>query len=137
MAIQFGTSEWRAVIADEFTLADPQSMTGAIRSHFGSKKATNDSMLVGYDTRFLTSVGFKYIGELINENKIVIGGEESAGLSIKGHYSAKDGILARVLTAEAVAARGASLTRALPDKSNKIQKRLAAGGLIVPIVSTE
>ena len=31
-----------------------------------------------------TPVGFKYIGELINENKIVLGGEESAGLSIRG-----------------------------------------------------
>src|SRR5687767_9785982 len=57
-----------------------------------------------------TPVGFKYIGELINEDKIVIGGEESAGLSIKGHYPEKDGILACLLAAEAVAARGASLT---------------------------
>ncbi|MDQ2977369.1 MAG: phosphoglucomutase/phosphomannomutase family protein [Acidobacteriota bacterium] len=60
-----------------------------------------------------TPVGFKYIGELINENKIVIGGEESAGLSIKGHYPEKDGILACLLAAEAVAARGTSLTEQL------------------------
>src|SRR6185312_12622366 len=53
MAIQFGTSGWRAVIADEFTFAGVRSVTGAICSHFGSKKATNDSMVVGYDTRFL------------------------------------------------------------------------------------
>ena len=57
-----------------------------------------------------TPVGFKYIGELINEDKIILGGEESAGLSIKGHYPEKDGILACLLAAEAVAARGASLT---------------------------
>ena len=31
-----------------------------------------------------TPVGFKYIGELINEDKIAIGGEESAGLTIRG-----------------------------------------------------
>lgn len=57
-----------------------------------------------------TPVGFKYIGELINEDRIVLGGEESAGLSIKGHYPEKDGILACLLAAEAVAARGKSLT---------------------------
>jgi phosphomannomutase len=57
-----------------------------------------------------TPVGFKYIGELINEDKIILGGEESAGLSIKGHYPEKDGILACLLAAEAVAARGSSLT---------------------------
>ena len=60
-----------------------------------------------------TPVGFKFIGELINEDKIVIGGEESAGVSIKGHYPEKDGILACLLAAEAVAARGASLTEQL------------------------
>jgi phosphomannomutase len=56
-----------------------------------------------------TPVGFKFIGELINEGKIILGGEESAGLSIKGHFPEKDGILACLLAAEAVAARGASL----------------------------
>jgi phosphoglucomutase len=62
---------------------------------------------------FETPVGFKYIGELINEDKIILGGEESAGLSIKGHYPEKDGILACLLAAEAVAARSASLTEQL------------------------
>lgn len=62
-----------------------------------------------------TPVGFKYIGELINEDKIVIGGEESAGLSVKGHYPEKDGILACLLAAEAVAARGTSLSKQLQE----------------------
>jgi phosphoglucomutase len=69
-----------------------------------------------------TPVGFKYIGELINENKIVIGGEESAGLSIKGHYPEKDGILACLLAAEAVAARGASLTEQLKELYSRVGK---------------
>ncbi len=60
-----------------------------------------------------TPVGFKYIGELINADKIILGGEESAGLSIKGHYPEKDGILACLLAAEAVASRGATLTEQL------------------------
>ena len=53
-----------------------------------------------------TPVGFKFIGELINKDEIILGGEESAGLSIRGHYPEKDGILACLLAAEAVAARG-------------------------------
>ncbi|MGB5038334.1 MAG: phosphoglucomutase/phosphomannomutase family protein [Blastocatellia bacterium] len=60
-----------------------------------------------------TPVGFKYIGELINENKIVLGGEESAGLSIRGHVPEKDGILACLLVAEAVARRGATVAQML------------------------
>jgi len=56
-----------------------------------------------------TPVGFKFIGELINKDEIILGGEESAGLSIRGHYPEKDGILACLLVAEMMAARGASI----------------------------
>ena len=56
-----------------------------------------------------TPVGFKYIGKLIREDKIALGGEESAGLSIRGHTPEKDGILACLLVAEMIAARGGSI----------------------------
>ncbi len=54
-------------------------------------------------------MGFKYIGALIDQDKIAIGGEESAGLTIRGHVPEKDGVLAGLLVAEMVATRGASL----------------------------
>jgi len=60
-----------------------------------------------------TPVGFKYVGELISQDKIVIGGEESAGLSIKGHVPEKDGILACFLVAEMVAREGKSIRELL------------------------
>jgi len=60
-----------------------------------------------------TPVGFKYIGELIKQDKIVIGGEESAGLSIRHHVPEKDGILAGLLCCEMVARRNQSLGRQL------------------------
>jgi phosphoglucomutase len=50
-----------------------------------------------------TPVGFKYIGDLIAQDLLILGGEESAGLSIKGHVPEKDGILACLLVAEMVA----------------------------------
>src|SRR5256886_12987473 len=60
-----------------------------------------------------TPVGFKYIGELIKQDKIAIGGEESAGLSIRGHVPEKDGVLAGLLCCEMVAKRGYSLKQQL------------------------
>ena len=57
-------------------------------------------------TTYQTPVGFKYIGQLIREDKIAMGGEESAGLTIRGHVPEKDGILACLLVAEMLAARG-------------------------------
>jgi len=59
----------------------------------------------GYET----AVGFKYIGALMESEPIIVGGEESGGLSVKGHVPEKDGILACLLMAELVATEKKSL----------------------------
>jgi phosphoglucomutase len=67
-----------------------------------------------------TPVGFKYIGELIKQDKIAIGGEESAGLSIRHHVPEKDGVLAGLLCCEMVASRGKSLRQQLRELFAKV-----------------
>jgi phosphomannomutase len=67
-----------------------------------------------------TPVGFKFIGELINEDKIAIGGEESAGLTIRGHVPEKDGVIAGLLVTEMVAVRGKSLGVQLRELFGKV-----------------
>jgi phosphomannomutase len=62
-----------------------------------------------------TPVGFKYIGALMESEPIIVGGEESGGLSVKGHVPEKDGILACLLMAELVATERKSLGRILKD----------------------
>jgi len=73
-----------------------------------------------------TPVGFKFIGELIAKDKIVIGGEESAGLTIKGHVPEKDGILACLLALEMVCSEGMPLRKQLDrlfEKTGKVLTR--------------
>jgi alpha-D-glucose phosphate-specific phosphoglucomutase len=60
-----------------------------------------------------TPVGFKYIGALMESEPIIVGGEESGGLSVKGHVPEKDGILACLLMAELIAYEKESLGRIL------------------------
>jgi phosphomannomutase len=67
-----------------------------------------------------TPVGFKYIGALIDEDKIAIGGEESAGLTIRGHVPEKDGVIAGLLVAEMVATRAKSLGVQLKELFGKV-----------------
>jgi phosphoglucomutase len=67
-----------------------------------------------------TPVGFKYIGELIKQDKICIGGEESAGLSIRHHVPEKDGVLAGLMCCEMVARRGKSLGKQLQELFAKV-----------------
>ena len=109
-----------AVLTDY--LAESRGWTeGAARSvatsHLIDRVAENRGLKL-----YETPVGFKYIGELINKDEIILGGEESAGLSIKGHLPEKDGILACLLAAEAVAARGKSLTEQLNELYERVGK---------------
>jgi len=67
-----------------------------------------------------TPVGFKYIGALMESEPIIVGGEESGGLSVKGHVPEKDGILACLLMAELVATEKKSLGQILKELSKQI-----------------
>lgn len=67
-----------------------------------------------------TPVGFKYIGALMESEPIIVGGEESGGLSVKGHVPEKDGILACLLMAELVATEGKSLGQILRSLAQQI-----------------
>ena len=71
-----------------------------------------------------TAVGFKYIAQNLLEKGCVLGGEESGGLSIKGHIPEKDGILAGLLAAEVVAVHGKSLTELAEEVAEKYGVRL-------------
>lgn len=113
-------------------LAESRNWSGGVArsvatSHLVDRVANSRGLPV-----YETPVGFKYIGELINEDKIILGGEESAGLSIKGHYPEKDGLLACLLAAEAVAARHASLTDQLEQLFSKTG-RLESGRIGVQL----
>jgi phosphoglucomutase len=67
-----------------------------------------------------TPVGFKYIGALMENEPIIVGGEESGGLSVKGHVPEKDGILACLLMCELVAYEGKTLRRILKEIQAKV-----------------
>jgi alpha-D-glucose phosphate-specific phosphoglucomutase len=73
-----------------------------------------------------TPVGFKYIGALIDQDKIAIGGEESAGLTIRGHVPEKDGVIAGLLVAEMMATRRATL-------GTQLKKLFAKVGSYFPV----
>ena len=67
-----------------------------------------------------TPVGFKYIAEVMLKDNFVLGGEESGGLTIKGHIPEKDGILACLLMAEVRAAAKKPLRQCLADLQKKV-----------------
>ncbi len=56
-----------------------------------------------------TPVGFNHIAEYMLKEKVLIGGEESGGMSIQGHIPEGDGILMGLLLIEIVASAQSSL----------------------------
>lgn len=78
------------------------------------------------EVAYETPVGFKYIGAYLREHGCICGGEESGGLSIRGHVPEKDGILAGLLTAEIVATHGKSLGTLLADLGTRFGHLVSA-----------
>ncbi|MCI0520380.1 MAG: phosphoglucomutase/phosphomannomutase family protein [Chloroflexi bacterium] len=56
-----------------------------------------------------TPVGFNHIADYMLKEDVLIGGEESGGISFKGHIPEGDGVLMGLLLVEIVAASGGSL----------------------------
>jgi phosphoglucomutase len=131
-----GDSDRFGVIDSNGDFITPNQLIAVLTDYLAESRGWNDGVARSVATSHLvdrvahekglklyeTPVGFKFIGELINEDKIILGGEESAGLSIKGHYPEKDGILACLLAAEAVSVRQASLTEQLDDLYSRVGK---------------
>lgn len=62
-----------------------------------------------------TPVGFNHIADLMLSEDVLIGGEESGGISFKGHIPEGDGILMALLLVEIVASQGGSLYELVRD----------------------
>jgi phosphomannomutase len=66
-----------------------------------------------------TPVGFKHIAQIMLKEPVIIGGEESGGLSIGDHIPEKDGILANLLICEMIARRRKPLSQMIREASEK------------------
>lgn len=122
-----GSAERFGLVDADGTFLEPNYFLGLLLRHLvetrgwtgGVGRSVATSHLLDAVARRLriatheTPVGFRYLAELIANDTIVLGGEESAGLSVKGHVPEKDGILACLLAAELVASRGRARLRTL------------------------
>ncbi len=62
-----------------------------------------------------TPVGFNHICDWMARDDVLIGGEESGGISIRGHIPEGDGLLMGLLLLEIIAVRGRSLDALVDD----------------------
>ncbi len=67
----------------------------------------------------VTPIGFKYVCELMLTRDVLIGGEESGGIGIKGHLPERDGILNSLLLAEVMADKNRTLGELVGELSDE------------------
>lgn len=63
----------------------------------------------------VTKIGFKYIAEIMTKEDVVVGGEESGGLAVKGHIPERDGIWMGLLVMEFMAKTGKTIKQLVQE----------------------
>lgn len=86
-----------------------KQMSGKVVTAFSCTPRVN-KMAEHYGLPFETvKVGFKYIGNRMVEEDVLLGGEESGGIAVKGHIPERDGIWMGLIIWEFMAKSGKSL----------------------------
>lgn len=67
-----------------------------------------------------TPIGFKYIAEIMAHEDVIVGGEESGGLAIKGHIPERDGIWIGLTILEFMAKTGKSLKALIQEVYDEV-----------------
>ena len=63
----------------------------------------------------ITKIGFKYIAEIMTQRDVLVGGEESGGLAVKGHIPERDGIGIGLMILGFMASTGKSLKQLIQE----------------------
>ena len=86
-------------------LYEDRDLRGEVVKGFASTTLI-DKLAEKYGLRLhVTAIGFKYISDIMLECNVLIGGEESGGIAVKGRPPDRDGILSSLLLAEMMAYR--------------------------------
>jgi phosphomannomutase len=94
-------------------LVRERKMTGGVVRTF-SQSVLLKRMAAALNLKlYETPIGFKYVADLMLNDDILIGAEESGGIGVKGHIPERDGILNSLLFLEAIITAGKPPTEML------------------------
>ncbi|MDA9773908.1 phosphoglucomutase/phosphomannomutase family protein [Saprospiraceae bacterium] len=92
-----------------YYLAVEKNMTGKVVVTFSvTEKMEKLAAQLGMEIQ-ITKIGFKYIAEIMIEEDVLVGGEESGGLAVKGFIPERDGIWIGLTIMEFMAKSGKTL----------------------------
>lgn len=120
-----GDADRIAAIADDGSFASSLTLTPLLALHLIDNKKQRGEMAKTFAHTIymdriakkhsfpmhVRPIGFKYIAELMLERDILIGGEESGGIGIKGYFPERDGILIGLLLMELLCQTDSTFTK--------------------------
>ncbi|HKJ45942.1 MAG TPA: phosphoglucomutase/phosphomannomutase family protein [Balneolales bacterium] len=96
-------------------LSQEKGMKGSIIKTFSTTSMLDkQAEKYGLDIE-TTPIGFKYVAEKIVDGDVLVGGEESGGLAVKGHIPERDGIFIGLLITEMMVKEGKALSELVQD----------------------
>jgi phosphomannomutase len=82
-----------------------------------------EKMATSYGLEYVTTpIGFKNIAVYMSTEDVLLGGEESGGIAVKGHIPERDGIWTGLLIMEYMAKTGKSLKQLIEDLFKEVGK---------------
>ncbi|PJF40614.1 MAG: phosphoglucomutase/phosphomannomutase family protein [Chloroflexi bacterium] len=128
-----GDADRIGAIDAQGNFVDPHHIFALALRHLVEKKGLSGEIVKTVSTTFMidnlaeaynlklheTPVGFNHIADLMLSNDVLIGGEESGGISIKNHIPEGDGILMGLLLLEIMAEESAPLHEIIADLQAK------------------
>jgi len=132
--IRFGTSRWRALIAEEATFATGRRPTAAFAGHLLDTGSSARAVFVGFDTRFLSDRFAKEVATLLAARGIpvtlspapvptpvvayaIVSGRRAGGINITASHNPPDYSGLKFSTADGAPARP-EVTRAIEARVN-------------------
>ncbi|MBD3296386.1 MAG: phosphoglucomutase/phosphomannomutase family protein, partial [Candidatus Omnitrophica bacterium] len=91
---------------------------GVVQTICGTGLITKMAEEYGLET-YETPVGFKYICDIMRKEDILIGGEETGGVTFKNYIPDRDGFMSALLVMELMAASGKKLTEIVKGLDKK------------------
>ena len=103
-----------------YYLKEYKNETGKVVVTFSvTEKMKKLAEIYGLDFQ-VTKIGFKYIAEIMVNEKLIAGGEESGGLAVAGHIPERDGVWIGLLIMEFMAKTGKSMQELIQEVYEKV-----------------
>jgi phosphomannomutase len=96
-------------------LAKYKGLSGKIATAFSTTPRVGKmAQHYGFDSE-VVKIGFKYIASIMIEQDVLVGGEESGGIAVKGHIPERDGIWMGLIIWEFMAKSGKTLDELIEE----------------------